>query len=268
MELIYKKKYLSYKKKYINLKNQLAGSEHGKFKYSINRPDEISEYHSGEMFDKIPEFETQTTKYYNNNKLRKVNMVEMGQNENIINFFKNSKKNRTLLPDQIKEYISKADWQKYFLYISRFFNSIESYTKENLDNGVIVKKSILNEVFGDTFRESETYKKNIEHSEHEGDYYGTYRKSFGSDNLICTLEEIKKSKPELKVLYLHANGDDNLVKYYESLGFTTLVEGIIPQYDASGKAIAIYDYIMFGMYDEIIDKLKSKLKSNCDNKIE
>jgi hypothetical protein len=264
----YKNKYLSYKKKYLNLKNQLAGSEHGTFKYSINRPDEISEYHSGEMFDKIPEFETQTTKDYKNNNIRKVNMVEMGQNEHIINFFRNSKKNRKLLPDDINEYITKEDWQKYFLYISRFFNSTESYTKDNLDNGVIVKKSILSEVFGDTFRESEIYTKHIEHSDQEGNYNGTYRKGFGSDNLLCTLEEIKKYKPDLKVLYLHANGDENLVKYYNNLGFTTLIEGKIPQYDASGRAISIYDYIMFGMYDEIIENLKSKLKSNCDNKME
>jgi hypothetical protein len=267
----YKTKYLKYKKKYIYLKNQLAGTEHGKFKYSINRPDEITEYHSGEMYDKIPEFESQTKKEYKNDKLRKVNMVEMSQNENIINFFRNGKKgkkNRKLLPEVINEHITKDDWQKYFLYISRFFNSNEIYNKTNLDNGVIVKSSILDEVFGDTFRESESYKNNIAHSEHNGDYYGTYRKGFGSDNLLCTLEEIKKNKPDLKVLYLHANGDENLVSYYQNLGFTILIENTIPQPDASGRFISIYEYILFGMYDDVIKNLKAKLKSNCANKIE
>lgn len=264
----YYQKYIRYKIKYINLKNQLAGSEKGKFKYSINRPDEITEYHSGEMFDKIPEFESQTKKEYKNDKLRKVNMVEMSQNENIINFFRNSKKNRKLLSEEINEYIVKDDWQKYFLYISRFFNSNEIYNKSNLDNGVIVKSSILDEVFNDTFRESESHKQNIEHSEHSGNYYGTYRKGFGSDNLFCTLEEIKKNKPELKVLYLHANGDENLVSYYQNLGFTILIENKIPQSDSSGRLISIYEYILFGMYDTIIEILKAKLKSNCANKIE
>jgi hypothetical protein len=267
----YYQKYIKYKEKYFTLKNQLAGSEQGKFKYSINHPDEISEYHSGEMFDKIPEFQSETKADYKSDKLRKANMVEMSQNLHIINFFRNgkkSKKNRELLPDKINEYIVKDDWHKYFLYISRFFNTNEIYNKTNLDNGVIVKSSLLDKVFSDTFRKSEMYKKNIEHSEHNGDYVGTYRKGFGADNLLCTLEEIKKSKPELKVLYLHANGDENLVAYYQKIGFTTLIESTIPQYDASNRPVSIYDYIMFGMYDDIITNLKSKLKSNCDNKIE
>jgi hypothetical protein len=268
MELIYKKKYISYKKKYLNLKQQLAGSEHGKFKYSINRPNEISEYHSGVMFDKIPEFETQTTKDYKSDKIRKVNMVEMSQNEHIINFFRNSKKNRKLLNEEINDYIIKHDWQKYFLYVSRFFNSTEIYSKENLDNGIIVKNHLLNDVFLESFTKSIGFKKNIEHSEHSSNYNATYGKGFGSDNLVCTLEEIKKSKPELKVLYLHANGDENLVKYYENLGFSILIEHTIPQYNSSNKVIAVYDYIMFGMYDEIVKKLKLKLKSNCGNKME
>jgi hypothetical protein len=266
----YKEKYLKYKKKYFTLKNQLAGSEEGKFKYSINRPDEITEYHSGEMFDKIPEFESETKPEYKSDKLRKVNKVEMSQNENIIIFFrkgKQGKKNRELLPDEINEYIVKDDWPKYFLYVSRFFNSSEIYNKSNLDNGIIVKSSVLDEVFVDTFRESESYKNNIEHLEHDGNYNGTYRKGLGADNLLCTLEEVKKSKPELKVLYLHANGDEKLVAYYQKIGFTTLIESKIPQYDASNRQISIYDYIMFGMYDEVITNLKSKLKSNCDNKV-
>jgi hypothetical protein len=50
------------------------------------------------------------------------------------------------------------------------------------------------------------------------------------------------------------------VKYYENLGFTILIEGKIPQHDASGRFIAIYDYIMFGMYDEIIEKWKGLLQ--------
>lgn len=54
------KKYLKYKTKYLNLKNQLAGSPNGKFKYSIDFPNTIEEVYKGTMFDKIEEFGSQT----------------------------------------------------------------------------------------------------------------------------------------------------------------------------------------------------------------
>lgn len=86
--------------------------------------------------------------------------------------------------------------------------------------------------------------------------------------MLCTLKEVKKVKPNLKVLYLHANGDENLVNYYINIGFSVLVENLVPHFNKSGKSIAIYEYIMFGLYNEIIEKLENKSQSSCDNLME
>ena len=263
MENIYSKKYIKYKNKYLNLKNQLAGSPNGKFKYSL---DKGKEYYLGHMFDKIDEFETQTKAGYSSSSIRLVNEVEMMQNDNIINFFitgskRNKEKTQILLTDEINEYINKKDWKDYFLYIARFNNFTTTYDKGSLDNGINVLSSKLEDIFKDTFRESEEYKSHL--NKDNGDYIGAHRKGFGNDNLLCILKEIKKQKPNLKVLYLHANGDENLVGYYQSIGFTTLIENTIPILNSADKPIGIYEYIMFGMYDEIIENLEKKSKSDC-----
>ncbi len=261
----YYRKYLLYKMKYINLKNQIAGSEHATFDYSINFPNEYNENYIGDMFDKISEFEHETKKEFKNNKKRLVNKIEMSQNSNIINYIRETnKKFSKLLTPEINEYIMKPDWQNFLIYISRFYNSSHKYN-EDMDNGVIVDSSTFNKVFNDSFIKSERFRENISNNV---DYNATYRKGFGSDNFVCTLEEIKKYKPELKVLYLHANGDQNLVKYYQSIGFSILIEEKIPKTNSTGRVIALYQYIMFGLYDDIITNLKSKLRSKCDNLLE
>ena len=62
----YYRKYLLYKMKYINLKNQIAGSEHAIFNYSINFPNNPNENYIGNMFDKISEFEHETKQEFKN----------------------------------------------------------------------------------------------------------------------------------------------------------------------------------------------------------
>jgi hypothetical protein len=260
----YLKKYIKYKNKYLNLKskNQLAGSPNAKFEYSINNPNTISEFYSGKMFDKIEEFETQTKSPYINSLIRKVNEIDMNQNTFIIDFFRKNSKNRKLLTTEINEYLMKDNWYEYFLYITRFYNSTITYDESTINNGTIVKQKKLTSVFKDEYITTPEYQSHIDE---EDNYIGTRGKGFGNDNLLCTLKEISKVKPELKVLYLHANGDENLVNYYRNIGFNVLVENLVPHYNSAGKPIAIYEYIMFGMYDEIIKKLEGKTQSNCDN---
>ncbi len=261
----YYEKYIKYKNKYLKLKNQLAGSSNGKFRYSINRPNTINEFHIGEMFDKINEFETQTNPPFTNSSIRKVNEVEISQNSNIIDFFRKSNKNRRLLNDEINGYLMRDNWNEYFLYVVRFNNSTIPYNESTLNTGVNVISSKLNEVFNKTYRESTEYKS---HVNEENIWVGTHHKGFGNDNLLCTLKELKKVKPNLKVLYLHANGDENLVNYYNKMGFSILIENLVPHVSKTGKAISIYEYIMFGLYDDIIEKLEAKSQSNCDNLME
>lgn len=260
----YYQKYLKYKSKYLNLKKQLAGSPNARFKYSINRPDTLSEIHVGEMFDKITEFESQTKRPYVNSSIRKVNEIEIKQNPQIIDFFRKNIKNRELLSEEINKYLMKDDWNKYFLYVATFNNSTIPYNQTNLYTGVNVTQSKLNEVFKDDFRTSLEFQSGLNE---DNTYVGTHRKGFGNDNFLCTLKEIHKLKSNLKVLYLHAKGDENLVQYYRKIGFNILIENIVPHYNKSGKVIALYEYIMFGLYDDIIKKLEEKIQSNCDNLI-
>lgn len=255
----YYQKYIKYKNKYLNLKKQYAGSVNSKFSYSINRPNTIGEIHIGEMYDKIDEFETKTKPSYISSTIRKVNEIEMQQNSQIVDFFR---KNRDLLSNEINEYIMKDNWYEYLLYVARFYNSTIPYDKQSLDNGVNVLSKKIDTIFTDDFKKSLDFKSRINE---DGVYVGTHRKGFGNDNLLCTLKEIKKVKPNLKVLYLHAKGDENLVEYYRNIGFTELIENLVPHYNKSGKAIALYEYIMFGLYDKIILKLEEKAQSNCDN---
>ena len=147
------------------------------------------------------------------------------------------------------------------MYIAIFNNETEIYDKDNLNSGIIVPANKLTTVFTDSYIKSSKYASNINEND---DYIGTHGKGFGTDNLLCTLKEIKKSKPNLQVLYLHAKGDRNLVEYYRKIGFDILIENLIPPC----KPIFIYEYIMFGLYDNIINKLETKLGSGCDNLIE
>lgn len=257
---IYKSKYLKYKNKYLNLKNQIAGTPNAKFKYSINRPETPGEYFSGEMLDKIQEFETGTNEPFKSSSIRKVNLVEMGQNIHIIDFFRKSKVNRKLLNDQINDLIMKDDWYKYFLFVTRFYNETSTYKKPDFSEGVKVPANKVKEVFTDEFIKNPQFTSNLDDN---SNWVGTHRKGFGNDNLYCTLNEIKKYKPDLQVLYLHANGDENLVKYYENIGFSILIENQIPHVNESGKAISLYEYIMFGMFEEIMKKLSWKNQSDC-----
>jgi hypothetical protein len=260
----YYKLYIKYKNKYLNLKKQIAGSADGKFYYSVNNPNTLGEYYSGQMFDKIDEFKTQTIEPYINSSIREVNMVEMAQNKFVIEFFRKNPKNRELLSDKINEFIMKDDWYEYLLYITRFYNSTILYNNSTLDSGVIVLADNLSKVFKDNYINSDEYKLHINNND---DYEGTKRKGFGNDNLLCTLNNIKKFKNKLEVLYLHANGDMNLVKYYQSIGFNILLTNVVPHYNNTGKALYPYEYFMFGLFDNIIEKLKSKAMSNCDNMI-
>ena len=249
-------KYLKYKRKYLNLKKMIAGSKNAHFEYSSFD----DTYFTSRMYDIIDEFNYETNDMYKNDSLRDVNLIQIGQEEKIIQPFRSRPKKKTheyrnLLSPDMQQYIVKDNWKDYFSYIIRFYNSTTLYNTNQLNSGVIVGKSNLNDVFKPSFMQTQNYNDNI--TKNENNYNGTYRKGFGNDNFYCSLLELKLYKPNIKFLYLWAKGDIGLVEYYKKIGFTIHLENVI----------APYEHIMFGNYDEIIEKLKKNNTSDCIKKL-
>ena len=76
------------------------------------------------------------------------------------------------------------------------------------------------------------------------------------------MKELKDNKKNIKYVFLHAAGGEGLIELYQKIGFEYNIT-ITKKLD-----YFVYDVpnIMFGKIDVILEKLREKLKSNCDNK--